>query len=184
MDYVKCIILYLFILLLCIIFCMFKTIYEYIFNGFTGLFMNFYSKEVPLKSLGNIYHEEKYILCNDESNNIKNKILSLRDNWKKRNIVLYTLGKSSYLLDEIKLDIINKSNQFMKQHFNSLYILLLKELKNILNTENVEYKKNSFLPGFHIFVPNYLFQYPLASFHMDKQYAKNNWESNCNFNDR
>ena len=153
----------------------------YIFNHHTGLFMNFTSKVVPINSI-KCYHQEKQILNKNMCKKIKNTILSLNKNWFKRNFMLYTLGKSSYLHDKVNTLLINNNNKFLLENFFDMYNFLINELRVILKTKNVYYKKDGFLPGFHIFVPNLLFQFPVASFHMDTQQSLNNWNKDCNLN--
>ena len=43
----------------------------------------------------------------------------------------------------------------------------------------MEYKKGANLPGFHIFTSNFIFKYPIASFHRDFQYLSLPWDNCC-----
>ena len=70
----------------------------------------------------------------------------------------------------------------MLRQFGDMYTLLLRELRILLDTPNVYYKENGFLPGFHIFSSSFYFQFPVASFHTDGQQHQNDWSDNCDLN--
>ena len=166
------------ILLIVICYCMMCTSFQYyLFSRFTGLCMNFTSSVVPIDSI-KCYHKEKYILTNEQCSVIKNKIINLNKHWSKRNPILYTFGKSSYMFDNIEKNRVN-NNRLLLNTFPELYIILLNALKDMLNTKNVYYKNDALLPGFHIFVENSFFQYPIASFHIDGQQDLNKWNKKC-----
>ena len=148
------------------------------YNG-SGMWLNLYDNIVNINQLDNLlYHEEIDLLTKEECINLKMIIINNRKKWVCKKIVLYTLGGVSYLGDKIETKRVSKSNKFMRGLFSNLYEKLLITLKKSLK-KDVIYKENGYLPGFHIFQSNFLFKYPIAEFHVDKQHTKNKWTNNC-----
>lgn len=118
-------------------------------------------------------------------NHLAIKIKQLKPLWISQSLggVMYTLGKASYLNGKKSQDIYNYNNLFLMNHFKFLYVDLLNFLKKYFKTPNVKYKTDAFLPGFHIFPSTPFIQYPVTSFHVDRQYNNTCWDNytNCDF---
>ena len=154
-------------------------IYDYILKVDPGfLWVNFNNNMVNIKELKNIFLRDVNILNKLECNKIKNRILSNKNYFIKRNLIMSTLGRASYLGDELTPKYIKENNTFLLNLFPYLYSRLQNILSKTLN-KKVIYKKNSFLPGFHIFGSSWLFNMNVAKFHVDMQYLHNDI-SNCN----
>lgn len=151
------------------------------YNG-SGMWLNLYDNIVEIDELDNLlYHKEIDLLSSEECKELKNIIINNKKKWVCKKVVLYTLGGVSYLGDKVGIDKVYKSNKFMRDLFPNLYENLLLSLKKILK-KDVVYKEDGYLPGFHIFGSNFLFRYPIAEFHVDRQHTRNNWDESCDLN--
>jgi hypothetical protein len=107
----------------------------------------------------------------------------LRDFWVNRAsgfLPFFTLGAASYLdysteNKELYLQAAERFNPILKSHFPMLYERLTEKLSEILE-KPVLYAEEMALPGFHIFLPNKAFEYPVASTHFDLQHQKFKWD--------
>lgn len=144
----------------------------YLFINHSGLFINF---KYRINRNLNLLKEIEF-LNEIECKNIYRKVMELRYKWEKRDCfgVLYTLGKGTYLNDKFS----KLNNDLLKKNYSNTYVKLLQKLKVYLG-ENVVYKKNANLPGFHIFTSKSIFKYPIASFHRDLQYNSLEWNKKC-----
>lgn len=166
--------IYIYILLIIFLLKYIKKYYDDFYE--TGLWINFKNNLIPLKKL-NVINYEDILLSSDECKIIRNKVIENKKLWKKNRFIIYSFGGSTYLNDSMNIEDINKSNSYMYSLFPEMYDKILIFMKSILKKE-VIYKKDSYLPGFHIF-NSYFFRYSLADFHVDKQYTGNYWQSNC-----
>ena len=167
-------IIYLFIAI--IIIKTFKSLYDDYYE--TGLWINYNYNLIPLKELNAINYEKKLLNLN-ECNLIKDKVLKNKKLWKRNRYIIYSFGGSTYLNDSMNFNEVKRSNDYMYSLFPEMYDKILVFMKSILKKE-VRYKKNSYLPGFHIF-NSYFFRYSIADFHVDKQYTGNKWFNGCEF---
>jgi hypothetical protein len=149
------------------------------YNG-SGMWIdNLDDNLVSMDKLDNIiYHNEKNIISTEEAFKIKKIIIENKKKWVCKKVVLYTFGGVSYLGDKLEKNKVYKSNNFMRSLFSDLYDKLLENLRSMLK-KNVVYKEDAYLPGFHIFKSTYLFQYPIAEFHVDRQHTRNTWSEDC-----
>ncbi len=125
---------------------------------------------------GNKYvtkNETEEIFTISQSQIIHNKVMNLKDHWKKRNKILYTLGDAYYLDGKSKVSMPNNNKIILYDTFKDEYDQILNYFKIKLNTSNVMYHPNEtvYLPAFHIFEVNEIFSRSIASLHIDKQYT-------------
>lgn len=112
------------------------------------------------------------ILSKSESKLFSKKIKSHKKYWKRKNILMYTLGTASYIEGTGGFNYYSKeytkTNKFLYKHYKNLYDKVLEYFQN--KTPNSKVKYRFAYPGFHIFKCNKLFSFPLASIHKDYQY--------------
>ncbi len=150
----------------------------YIDPGF--IWVNLKTNLIPINKLKNVFIRDIQFLTPETCYQIKCKILNNKKHFIKRNILLSTLGNASYQGDVLNQKNIDSNNKFLYNLFPELYTKLITVLQQTLKRK-VIFKKDAYLPGFHIFGPSWLFNMNVASFHVDLQYEENNIK-NCDTN--
>ena len=122
-------------------------------------------------------------LTADECAHICDIVMGLKELWVNRTagfLPFYTLGAASYLdhslqHEEVYTQAAQKYNPILSSHFPLLYERLTERLAEILG-KPVAYAEGMALPGFHIFLSNIAFEYPMGSTHFDVQHQKFKWK--------
>lgn len=139
-------------------------------------------------------------LNQEECEEIWSQILKLKSHWKPRygNVLpIFTLGAASYLDGFDARNYSRQYNDHLMKEFGYLYSKLIstissnlpkygpdsyefgksfkqgnkiKTLPNRMRQNKVRLKKDAAVPGFHIFLNSFLFNFPVASVHTDRQY--------------
>ena len=113
----------------------------------------------------------KRLISDEYADNLANRVMKLQKHWRKKNPVMYTLGIGSYSEDDYHSKVL-KSNELLENNFQDLYKILLDYFTQLYPDSQVKYRPDCGLPGFHIFICNKLFSYPISSVHTDKQWRK------------
>ena len=167
--------LYIITLIILILILSYALFYIYITNSFLKYQILFINKSISKKTSKTSDLSEfciEKILTKNQSEYFANKIKQHEKLWKNKNIIMSTLGTASYLegskgFEYYQIEYL-KTNEFLFQHFNELYDILLQYLKKRCPESNIQFIFA--LPGFHIFKCNSLFNLPIASVHKDLQY--------------
>lgn len=126
--------------------------------------------------------EEIELLDADETRETLATVHRLRPYWEHRHATapFYTLGAPSYLdaMDPAAkrgyYERAERLNPVLKAHFPALYERLAARLGEHFG-EPFEYEARFGLPGFHVFLPDRVFEEPVASVHVDLQYQLVDW---------
>ncbi|MBD2078601.1 hypothetical protein [Leptolyngbya sp. FACHB-17] len=121
------------------------------------------------------------MLSESECQTIRSVIYELKQDWTRRNPFLpsYTLGAASYLdaaENEQYLQSAQRSNPLLSSRFAGLYQRLGTVLAQHLGAP-INYNHSFALPGFHIYLSCVLFEFPIASIHIDLQYQQLQWDA-------
>lgn len=127
----------------------------------TNVYNPFHTKEVSFDRL----------ISDTFADELTTRVKTLKDHWRQKNPVMYTLGIGAYVEQEYQKNVAS-SNAFMQQHFADLYKLILEFFQKRYPDCQVKYRPECGLPGFHIFKCNSLFSMPVASVHVDRQWQK------------
>lgn len=126
--------------------------------------------------------EDRELLTEAECETVAEEVFALRELWVHRNPEgpFYTLGAASYLDaagEQGNAPYYAKAaryNPVLLEHFGWLYERLGEALAQALSAP-VEYDTRSARPGFHVFLAAKVFERPVASIHVDKQYELVDW---------
>lgn len=121
------------------------------------------------------------MLSESECQTVRSTIYELKQDWIRRNSFLpfYTLGAASYLdaaKTEQYLQLAQRSNLLLSSRFAWLYQRLGTVLAQHLGAP-INYNHSFALPGFHIYLSCVLFEFPIASIHIDLQYQQLQWDA-------
>lgn len=122
------------------------------------------------------------MLSASECQAIRSDLYALRQDWTRRNpfFPFYTLGTASYLdapeNEQSYLQSAQRSNTLLSKRFAWLYERLGTVLAQHLEAP-ISYSHPFALPGFHLYLSCVLFEFPIASIHVDSQYQHLQWDA-------
>ena len=119
----------------------------------------------------------------EECSRVRDIIMGLQEHWVNRAsgfLPFYTLGAASYLDttstdQEAYYQAAMRDNPILESHFPMLYEMLCEKLAEITGFPT-HFADKMALPGFHIFLYNKTFEYPVAHTLFDLQFQSLKWE--------
>lgn len=157
---------------------------------YTGALMYLRPWISSVHQIDGLMFNERRVFTDTQCSDIKNHLLSLRQVWTAYpEEQVNRFGTPTCTLRGVDNTVIAKSNELLLKEFPDLYPILLQHLEAVLDTKNICYKANSYLPGFNIVhapnrggtnnTTNWLSDLlrgwfyrivPMAPFHTDGQY--------------
>lgn len=118
---------------------------------YTGALMYLRPWMSSVHQIDGLFFNERQVFTKNQCADIKNHLLSLQKFWTAYpEEQVNRLGTPTCTLRGVDNTVIAKSNELLLKEFPDLYPILLQELETVLDTKNICYKNNSYLPGFNI----------------------------------